>query len=141
VLSELAPAAVSIGTNVILEAPGAVLVQGHGELLEIMIRNLVDNAIRHGGKGIDVVVSVSRVDGFAVLDVTDNGVGVDADTLANLGRRFCRPAGVTAQGSGLGLSLVQRIVEIHSGSVKYLCGPEGHGLQVQVTLPAAPSPD
>jgi len=139
VLSELAPAAVSIGTNVILEAPGAVLVQGHGELLEIMIRNLVDNAIRHGGKGIDVVVSVSRNDRFVVLDVIDNGAGVDAQTLANLGRRFYRPAGVTAQGSGLGLSLVQRIVEIHSGAVKYLRSPAGRGLQVQVTLPAAPS--
>lgn len=138
VLSELAPEAVSIGTNVTLEASVPVLVQGHSELLEIMIRNLVDNAIRHGGSGIDVVVSVRMNDRSAVLDVTDNGSGVDVETLANLGRRFYRPAGALTQGSGLGLSLVQRIAEIHDGSVRYLRSGEGHGLQVQVTLPAAP---
>lgn len=137
VLSELAPEAISIGTNVTLEASGPVLIQGHSELLEIMIRNLVDNAIRHGGKGINVVVSVRMNDRSAVLEVTDNGSGVDVETLANLGRRFYRPTGAVTQGSGLGLSLVQRIAEIHDGSVQYLRSADGHGLQVQVTLPAA----
>lgn len=139
VLSELAPEALSIGTNVTLDASVPVLVRGHSELLEIMIRNLVDNAIRHGGKGIDVAVSVRMNDRSAVLDVTDTGAGVDADTLANLGRRFYRPAGAVTQGSGLGLSLVQRIAEIHEGSVKYLRGGDDRGLEVQVILPAVSS--
>jgi two-component system sensor histidine kinase QseC len=137
VLSELAPEAISIGANLTLEAPEPVLVQGHTELLEIMSRNLVDNAIRHGGSGIEVVVSVQTFARSVILNVTDTGCGVDADTRAKLGQRFYRPADTEARGSGLGLSLVQRIAELHHGSVEYLEAGSGHGLQVRVTLPAA----
>lgn len=140
VLTELAPEAVSVGTAVTLEAPGPAPLRGHAELLEIMIRNLVDNAMRHGGHGIEVAVSVRIVDRSIVLEVTDTGTGVDAETLANLGRRFYRPPGTVTQGSGLGLSLVQRIAEIHGGAVTYHQNSGGKGLQVRVTLAATQAP-
>jgi two-component system sensor histidine kinase QseC len=137
VLSELAPEAIAKGTDLSLEAPQPVWVQGHGDLLEIMSRNLLDNAIRHGGTRVSVEVSRHTDPRSVVLTVTDNGSGVDADTRAQLGRRFYRPAETRAQGSGLGLSIVQRIVELHNGCVEYLEPVAGHGLQVRVTLPAA----
>ncbi len=137
-LSDLAPRAISEGKDLTLEAPEPVEVQGNGALLEILIRNLVDNAVRHAGSNIDVQVGVSASDGTAVLTVADNGRGVDAATRANLGQRFFRPLGSRGTGSGLGLSLVHRIAEIHRGSVEYLDAESGHGLQVKVLLPLAP---
>jgi two-component system, OmpR family, sensor histidine kinase QseC len=136
VLSDLAPEVISKGTDLTLEAPEPVLVQGNEDLLEILIRNLVDNAVRHGGPGIDVQVGVHVCDRTAVLTVTDNGRGVDAATRANLGQRFFRPLQTEGIGSGLGLSLVHRIAEIHHGSLEYLDAESGQGLQVKVEFPA-----
>ena len=119
-LSNLAPQAISQGTDLRLEAPEPVVVQGNGDLLEILIRNLVDNAVRHAGSNVDVQVGVHVSDGTAVLTVTDYGRGVEAMTRANLGQRFFRPLESRGIGSGLGLSLVHRIAQIHRGSVEYL---------------------
>lgn len=136
-LSDLAPDAISKGTDLTLEAPEPVVVQGNGDLLEILIRNLVDNAVRHAGSNVDVQVGVHVSDRTAVLTVTDNGGGVEPTTRANLGQRFYRPLESRGTGSGLGLSLVHRIAEIHRGSVEYLDVESGQGLQVKVALPLA----
>ncbi len=135
VLSELAPEAIAKESEITLQAPHPVIVQGNVDLLEILIRNLVDNAIRHGGPGIEILVSVHANAGFAVLGVADTGCGVDAATRANLGQRFFRPVQTRGVGSGLGLSLVQRIAEIHRGSVEYLDRGSERGLLVKVVLP------
>lgn len=140
VLADLAPEAVSIGTSLTLEAPDPMLVLGHEDLLEIVVRNLVDNAIRHGGVGIEVLVSIRACDRSAVLTVTDTGAGVDATTRSNLGQRFYRPLQTQGIGSGLGLSLVQRIAEIHHGCVEYPEPDSGRGLQVRVMIPLAEPP-
>ncbi|WP_314816691.1 quorum sensing histidine kinase QseC [Aggregatibacter segnis] len=83
--------------------------RGQPLLLALMLRNLIDNAIRYCPAGSQVKV---RLEKNKIL-VEDNGGGVDEADLAKLGQRFYRPAGQNEKGSGLGLSIVRRIAELH----------------------------
>lgn len=83
--------------------------RGQPLLLALMLRNLIDNAIRYCPTGSQVKV---RLEKNKIL-VEDNGGGVDEADLAKLGQRFYRPAGQNEKGSGLGLSIVRRIAELH----------------------------
>ena len=83
--------------------------RGQPLLLALMLRNLIDNAIRYCPTGSQVKV---RLEKNKIL-VEDNGGGVDEVDLAKLGQRFYRPAGQNEKGSGLGLSIVRRIAELH----------------------------
>ncbi len=135
VVAEIAPAALAAGQDVALEAPLPVRVQGNATLLEALLRNLVDNALRHGGRS--VLVSIEVQGDHAVVDVVDDGPGVSETDLETLGTPFVRPPGTTASGSGLGLALVRRIAEWHGGSVVLNRGNAGRGLRVTVRMPVA----
>lgn len=88
--------------------------QGQPLLASLMVRNLIDNAIRYCAEKslIQVKLYSDR------LVVEDNGGGVNEDDLPKLGERFFRPAGQNEKGSGLGLSIVQRIAQLHHYQVK-----------------------
>lgn len=83
--------------------------QGQPLLLALMLRNLVENAIKYCPQGSTVCVRLTE----RSIIVEDNGGGVAESDLAKLGQRFYRPAGQNEKGSGLGLSIVQRIAELH----------------------------
>ena len=114
----------------------SVPIQGLATLLEVLLRNLLDNAIRYAGAGTEVVVSLAYADNKAVLTVADNGRGLPAEELAKITERFYRPADTTATGSGLGLSIVQRIVELHAGNLRITQGAKGQGLSVFIYFPS-----
>ena len=137
-LAELAPSAMREAITLALEARGPIAVTGDAALLEAVLRNLVDNAIRHGGPGTDVRVALTAdAHGGVVVTVEDSGPGVvDAD-MERLGQRFHRAADARAGGSGLGLSIVARVVTLHHGTVRYTRGARGRGLRVEICLPAA----
>jgi two-component system sensor histidine kinase QseC len=88
--------------------------------------------VRYTQPGGRVEVSV---DPGAVLEVRDDGPGVPTQEVARLGERFHRPAGQAETGSGLGLSIVLRIAELHGGAVRFSPGLGGRGLAVRVSLP------
>lgn len=138
VLADVAARAIERQVEVELAAPGQVVVHGHAPWLGILVRNLVDNAVRYSPRGGLVRVFVDGSDGAATIEVADDGPGVPAAELPQLGERFHRvlgelPAGV-ADGSGLGLSICRRIVALHGGRIEFMPGDGGRGLRVRVTL-------
>jgi two-component system sensor histidine kinase QseC len=134
-LADAAPGALAKNVDVALDDAGAVPVQGYAGLLAVLARNLVDNAVRYTPAGGQVRVAVRRAGPLARLEVIDNGRGVPAEEIARLGSRFHRLAAPGEQGSGLGLSIVKRIAELHGGSVRFSPGPGGAGLAVAVEFP------
>jgi two-component system sensor histidine kinase QseC len=130
-------AAIDRGLELSVDAPASAIVAAEPALLEILLRNLVDNAVRYSaGRGREVRIVVA--DGAApFLRVIDDGPGVAPQERARLGERFHRPEGTVESGSGLGLSIVQRIAEIYGATVTFDNSPGGRGLCVTVRFPAA----
>lgn len=95
--------------------------QGQPLLLSLLVRNLLDNAIRYSPPGsvVDVTLEASS------LSVRDNGPGVSDEALGRIGERFYRPPGQSETGSGLGLSIVQRIAALHQMQATFANHPEG----------------
>jgi two-component system sensor histidine kinase QseC len=100
--------------------------RGDETLLATLLRNLIDNALRYGGTKVVVRVAPDRI------VVEDDGPGVAPAVLARLGDRFHRPAGQTQAGSGLGLSIVQRIAQLHGLAVHYANRGDTSGLRVEL---------
>ena len=94
------------------------LVRGDQDALARALENLVENALVHGPEGGRVTISLSRVNGPALLTVRDEGPGPDPADRDRLFERFWRGAGASGRpGSGLGLSIVSAIVDRHGGTV------------------------
>lgn len=112
---------------------------GDVDLLGILIRNLIDNALRHSGEGSRVEVSCRRhpqANGATVdLRIADGGLGVPAEEHARLFERFYRAQNGDRPGSGIGLSLVARVAALHEASIETASGPNGRGLEVTVRFP------
>jgi two-component system sensor histidine kinase QseC len=137
VIADLAPAALDAGVAIELATDEAVSVAADGALLEVLLRNLIDNAVRHGGPPGPVTVRCAAGSAGALLEVADHGPGVDDAELAQLGRRFYRASSAQGPGSGLGLSIVHRIAEGCGGTVRYRRGRDGRGLVIEVQLPSS----
>ena len=88
--------------------------QGQPILVSLMLRNLLDNAIKYCPEDTTVSVKIAS----SQIIVEDNGGGVEPEDLKKLGQRFYRPAGQNEKGSGLGLSIVMRIAELHGFKVR-----------------------
>jgi len=112
----------------------SLTVEGCAMSLALITRNIVDNAIRYTPPGGAVNVEVGERDNRVWLRVTDTGPGIDPAQRELLFQRFYRGAQQHISGSGLGLSIVQRCVDIHGGDID-LQSPERGGLSVLVRLP------
>lgn len=147
VLADLAGAAIARDCELVL-GEGDAQVRGDATLLQAALRNLVDNALKHGAAR-QVELSIGDEGGQAVLCVADDGRGIPAAERASVRQRFRRGASADscatgaagqslpdATGSGLGLSIVERIVELHGGALHLDEGPGGRGLAVRILLPA-----
>lgn len=134
-LADVAPFAHGKDIDLELEAGPDVALPGHPGLLGILLRNLVDNAVRYTPAGGSVRVAVSAGGSAARLEVSDNGPGVPPQELGRLGERFHRLAEAGESGSGLGLSIVLRIAELHRGRVRFAAATPRRGLAVTVELP------
>jgi two-component system sensor histidine kinase QseC len=115
------------------------VLHGSADMLDILLRNLLDNAIRYTPHGGRVHVAL-RMDGAgrAELEIADSGAGVSDDSLALLGQRFNRLGQAGENGVGLGLSIVRRIAEIHRAEVAFSRAAVLGGLSVRVTFPPQP---
>jgi len=111
-------------------AATALPVTGDPPLLATLLRNLIDNALRYAPPRSQLRVRFTEDS----LAVEDNGPGVSPEALARLGDRFYRPAGQSASGSGLGVSIVRRIAELHGLTVRASNRPAGEGAGLRVEL-------
>jgi len=115
---------------------------GDATRLAQVVNNLLSNAIKYTPEGGAIEVRVSHADladgEFAVLEVSDNGIGIDADLLPHVFELFeqgKRALDRTQGGLGVGLTLVQRLVQLHGGAVVACSAGTGQGSQFRVTLP------
>lgn len=136
VISAIAPVALNLGVQLELAGSDDTSVRGDPALLKILLRNLIDNAVRHTGSGTSVLVAINQQPGQTGLSVCDNGPGISAEDMERITERFYRPAGTSASGSGLGLSIVRRITEIHASRLQIEPKKQGHGLCVTVIFTA-----
>ena len=111
IMGELAPTALARGQSLELEAQEACTVVADDVLLGVLVRNLVDNALRYSPSGARVLVRVRRERGFVELVVEDSGPGLSDAAMQRLGERFFRVLGSDQPGSGLGWSIVRRLTE------------------------------
>ncbi|MBI3775517.1 MAG: sensor histidine kinase N-terminal domain-containing protein [Gammaproteobacteria bacterium] len=137
VLSELATDAVKKEIDISLDARCRGIVTGKQVMLTILLRNLVENAIRYTPRNGRVEVSLFEDQQAMVLRVADSGAGIPAEEREKIFKRFYRVIGNGAPGSGLGLSIVQRIVEIHRAQIE-LGESKFGGLKFDVRLHTAP---
>jgi two-component system sensor histidine kinase QseC len=136
VAANLAPTALARQQSLELEADASCAVAGNDLLMGVLVRNLLDNALRYSPDGAKILVSVAVTDGQPTLSVHDSGPGMTADEMARLGERFFRVLGHAQPGSGLGWSIVKRIVGVFGAQVQASRSDALGGLAVTVRWPA-----
>jgi two-component system sensor histidine kinase QseC len=135
VVAELAPAALAKKVDIELASTQPVSILGYPDVIGVALRNLVDNAVRYSPAGTTVRVEVGRAGDAGRIAVTDEGPGIPLAERSKVGQRFYRILGSGEEGSGLGLSIVRRIAEIHSAQVTLDEPPGGKGLRVTLRIP------
>ncbi len=114
---------------------------GDQGLAEILVANLVDNAIRHNSEGGRAELSTAAAGSRAILRVRNTGAVIPPELLGRLFQPFGRAGGERVRhtgGHGLGLAIVQAIARAHGATLTPRAQPEG-GLDVEVTFPGKPA--
>ena len=111
-------------------------VAGNETLLQELVANLIDNALRHAPTGGAVTVACGETDGRAWLSVEDSGPGIPETERSRIGERFYRPAGQKGDGSGLGLAIVRQIASQHGGNLQVGTSERLGGAALRVAFPA-----
>ncbi|HEX8978892.1 MAG TPA: ATP-binding protein [Parasulfuritortus sp.] len=137
--SDIAPQAVAKQIDLSLQAQPTEMA-GTIDAFRILMRNLLENAVRYTPSGGQIEVLVAKGKDEILLSVADNGPGVPGTEIALLGRRFHRLSQSDPAGVGLGLSIVLRIAEHCRGRVSFGSGLDGKGLRVTITVPSAAAP-
>jgi two-component system OmpR family sensor kinase len=114
--------------------PGEI--EGHPEALRILMRNLLDNALKYAPAGGTVDLSVRREGGSMLLAVEDSGPGIPEEERERVLDRFHRVPGTEAPGSGLGLAIVKAIAELHGAALRLEQSERLGGLRVEVRFAA-----
>lgn len=130
------PTALKNHIELTLDGADSAIVLGDPCSLAILMRNLIDNAVRYTPAQGSVQVLIELTDGAVRLRVIDTGPGIPVEQRRRVFERFYRGLGHNIPGSGLGLSIVQRIAELHGAEVELLDGPGGRGLEARVDFPA-----
>lgn len=132
VVAERAPAILAGGRSIALDhAAGSAEVHGYRDAITLALENLIENAERHTAIGTTIVVQTSPGLG---ISVSDDGAPVPDETLLRLKDRRWRGTGTRVDGSGIGLSIVERVARAHHGALAVQRGPGGRGLSFLLSL-------
>lgn len=140
-VSSLSRLAESTGSRFELDVEPGLLVHGDPNLLRLLISNLLHNALKFTARGSPVGLTVRRDDPTVRVEVTDYGPGVAEADQPFVFDRFYRPAGAAgdSEGSGLGLSIVRWVAEVHGGEVRLRSHAGQRGAAFEVRLPLLPA--
>ncbi len=136
-VADVVPAALAKSIDVDLASDGATAVRGDARLLQVLLRNVLDNAVRYSPARTAVHVRVGRRGDDVFASVADAGPGVAPEQRDRLGQRFHRLEGAPAPGTGLGLSIARRIAEVHGATLAFDAASRAGGLVVTLTFPDA----
>lgn len=123
------------GVELILEAPREVEILGDEIYLKRLFTNLLDNALKFTEADGKIIVCVFTSTVKAIVSIKDTGIGIDGETLKNLGTRFYRADQARSrEGAGLGLSIVKAICDAHQGDMR-IESSLGSGTQIFIEFP------
>jgi two-component system OmpR family sensor kinase len=136
-VAEMAGVAQAKGVDLGLQQADTGFVSGQPDALNVLMRNLVDNAIKYTPEGGAVDIAVRAQAGALKLSVADSGPGIAPEERERVFDRFYRIAGSDAQGSGLGLAIIKSIAERHGAKLELGQSARLGGLSATVTFPLA----
>ena len=148
-LDEVLPAALELAEPAIVAANHRLTVETPEDAITLevdparfiqIISNIVGNAARYTPEGGDIGVKVSKADGFATIEISDNGIGIPPGQQAQIFNMFEQSdngLGVVGEGLGIGLALVKQLVELHGGEIVLQKSLLGEGSTFEVRLPLA----
>jgi two-component system OmpR family sensor kinase len=134
-VAELASVATAKGIDLGLQRADAAGIEGQPDALMILLRNLIDNAIKYTPQGGTVDVSVTVEHGAVRVAVEDSGPGIPPAERERVFDRFYRVPGSDAAGSGLGLAIIKSIAERHGATLALGESKRLGGLEATVTFP------
>ena len=118
--------------------PTPVTIQADGTLLRIALSNLIDNALKFSPPSQPVNIRVEAEGGEAIIRVTDQGIGISQDDQSRIYEKYFRSSKVDGvRGTGLGLHIVRRIIDLHGGAI-HMTSQAGTGTTFSVHLPLRP---
>ncbi|HUQ23372.1 MAG TPA: ATP-binding protein [Gaiellaceae bacterium] len=136
VLGALEEAAARAGVALHVEGDEHATAEVRPRMLRVVAQNLAENAIRYAGPGTNATLSVRRENKGVVLQIVDDGAGVDQADLPRLFERFYRADRSRAsRGTGLGLAIVKHVVASAGGTVEAR-GGRGEGLEIRCLFPS-----
>ena len=136
VAADLALAALGREQELELDAPDHAYIQADDMLTSVLVRNLLDNAMRYSPDAAKVAVMVKVDENRVTLQVQDSGPGLSDSDMTRLGERFYRVLGAEQTGSGLGWSIVRRIAKVYAAQIEVSRSTLLGGLCVTVQWPA-----
>lgn len=131
------PYAIQKDVEISLNAPEKLIKSIDAEEIEIMFNNLISNAIKYNNPGGSVDLTISEADGKTIIEIEDTGIGISPEDQLNLFKDFVRIKTQKTRnitGSGLGLSIVKKIVEMNNGEIHVQSTPD-KGTKFTVELP------
>ena len=135
VLSDISPLALSKNIDMELVSEENIMFEGNRQMIEILLSNLVNNAAKFTPYGCGISIRISNVRKGVCVEVEDSGPGIPDDKKRWVFERLNRLPGETESGSGLGLSIVQEICELHQGTIALNNRNGEQGLIVNLFLP------
>lgn len=109
------------------------VIHANQELIFTCVRNLLDNAIRYSEIQSQILVGCSSDARHVQLWIENGGQVLSEEVIQRLGERFYRQLGTKTKGSGLGLSICKKIIDLHQGEIRFSARAEG-GLKVELSL-------
>jgi len=130
----LSPLAIGKNLDISFDNTPIKPIKGNEASLRILLRNLLTNAISYTPTGGRIIISLSEKDEHTLLVIEDSGPGISEEDRERVMERFYRLENYQTPGCGIGLSIVDRVVQIHQGSLQLCQADSGQGLKVVIQL-------